>query len=68
MKTRILIEIDKEDADFETRALLLALKNQLAIDSLYDDVFRPVIKYKGEEDIVMHYESMREVMKEHFQL
>lgn len=45
MKTKIIFTIEEE---FEKRALLNAVKNQAIIDNIYDEIFRPVIKYSDD--------------------
>jgi hypothetical protein len=49
------ITVECED-DFDKQAILDAVKNKLAIDQLYDEVFRPIIKYSENELEVDAYE------------
>lgn len=46
MKYTITVETEDE---FERTAIINAVKNKLLIDGIYDDVFRPVIKYSDDE-------------------
>jgi len=47
MKYRITVETEDE---FERQAIINAVKNKVLIDGLYDEVFRPVIKYGDNEE------------------
>ena len=49
MKTKITIEIDHEndDANYEITAINDRHKNKMFVDDLYNQVFRPEIKYKN---------------------
>ena len=48
MKYRITVETEDE---FERQAIINAVKNKVLIDGLYDEVFRPVIKYGDDEEM-----------------
>lgn len=65
MKTKIIFEIE-EDEELEVRSLLSAKKNQIAIDSLYDEVIRPVIKYNLNDDLVNTYQDLWDKLQKHF--
>jgi hypothetical protein len=46
MKYTITVETEDE---FERIAIINAVKNKLLLDGIYDDVFRPIIKYSDDE-------------------
>lgn len=52
MKYTITIETEDQ---FEKEAIIEAVKNKLLIEQLYDDVFRPVIKYGNDEVEIENY-------------
>lgn len=62
MKMRI--EIDVEDR-FEKEAILDAVKNKLKLESVYDEVFRRVIKYSQDEKEVEAYSLVWEKLNEY---
>lgn len=62
MKMRI--EIDVEDR-FEKEAILDAVKNKLKLESIYDEVFRRVIKYSQDEKEVEAYSLVWEKLNEY---
>lgn len=51
MNSRFIFELDEQedDLEFKKRALFRVFKNQLIIDTLYDEVFRPTIKYSEDD-------------------
>lgn len=57
MKYRITIETEDE---FERLAIIHAVKNKLLIDELYNDVFRPIIKYSSDEKEIESYTKVWE--------
>jgi hypothetical protein len=62
MKYTITIETEEE---FERQAICDAVKNKLLLESIYDDVFRPVIKYSEDEKEVEAYTKVWEVLNEY---
>ncbi len=74
MKTEIKFTFDDEDGAsrqevrLATKAILHAEINQAKIDELYDEVFRPVIKYGEDEAQLKFYEEVWEKVSEHFNL
>jgi hypothetical protein len=46
--------------EFDKNAILDAVKNKLAIEQLYDEVFRPVIKYSDDPDKINSYTEVWE--------
>lgn len=56
MKTKITIEIDHENDDvkYEIAAVNDRYKNKMFVDELYNQVFRPMIKYHDNE----HYQEV----------
>lgn len=62
MKMRI--EIDVEDR-FDKEAILDAVKNKLKLESVYDEVFRRVIKYSQDEKEVEAYSLVWEKLNEY---
>lgn len=53
MKTTIILT---PCDDFEHEAIVSAVKNKLKLDCLYDEVFRPVIKYSNDYKEIAAYE------------
>jgi len=62
MKYTITIETEEE---FERQAICDAVKNKLLLENIYDDVFRPVIKYSEDEKEVEAYLKVWEVLNEY---
>ena len=60
MKYKITIHTDD---DFEKQAIIDAIKNKLLIDSLYDDVFRKVIKYSNDQDEIEAFQMVWDNVK-----
>jgi hypothetical protein len=52
---KLTITINTEDS-FEKDAILNATENKIKLDSLYDVVFRPIIRYSQDESEVKSYE------------
>lgn len=63
MKYRITIETEDE---FERVAIINAVKNKVLIDGLYDEVFRPVIKYGDDEEMSEIYYELWEKINAYF--
>lgn len=53
--------------DFDREAITDAVKNKLAIERLYDEVFRPVIKYSEDEGEVSAYETVWNNVKDYLE-
>ena len=53
--------------DFDKEAILDAVKNKLALEQLYNDVFRPVIKYSEDAGEVAAYETVWENVKQYLE-
>jgi cytochrome c556 len=53
--------------DFDREAITDAVKNKLVIEQLYDEVFRPVIKYSEDAGEVAAYETVWENVKEYLE-
>lgn len=64
MKTIITIEIDHENdaAEHELKAIHDRHKNKKFVDELYDEVFRPVIKYDDNQRKVKQYQQIWEMI------
>lgn len=64
---KIIYEIDDKEADFHFKkeAFDCATTYKLKIDTLYDGVFRPKIKY-GQDSNVEIYEKIWQEIYEHF--
>lgn len=60
------ITVECED-DFDREAITDAVKNKLVIEQLYDEVFRPVIKYSENDNEVAAYESVWESVKQYLE-
>jgi hypothetical protein len=60
------ITVECED-DFDREAITDAVKNKLVIEQLYDEVFRPVIKYGENEDLAIAYSEVWEKVKEYLE-
>jgi hypothetical protein len=54
------------ETDEDLMAIVNASRNQMLIDCLYDDVFRPVIKYSDNENDISAYEQVWKKVSEHF--
>ena len=52
MKYTITIECEDE---FDISAITNATKNKLTLEELYDEVFRPVLKYSDDDKLVEAY-------------
>jgi len=73
MKTELKFTFDSDSESrseirLATKALTNAELNQSKIDDLYDDVFRPVIKYGEDEAVAKVYEEVWVKLVEHFEL
>lgn len=53
--------------DFDKEAITDAVKNKLTLEQLYDEVFRPVIKYNEDEKIVAAFETVWEDVKDYLE-
>lgn len=62
MKYNITIECED---DFEVEAITNAVKNKLILDGIYDDVFRPIIKYSEDEKEVEAFEKVWSKLSEY---
>lgn len=60
MKTTITIEIDHENdaAEHELKAIYDRHKNKRFVDDLYDEVFRPIIRYEENTKKRKQYEEV----------
>jgi hypothetical protein len=59
------VKIETED-EFELKAYINATRNHVNIEELYDEVFRPVIKYGEDEDKSALYHELWLKCQEHF--
>lgn len=64
MKYRIIVETEDE---FERMAIINAVKNKLLVDELYNDVFRPVIKYGEDEEEIEWYMKVWEKVSDYLE-
>jgi hypothetical protein len=62
MKYTITVETEDE---FERIAIINAVKNKLLIDELYNEVFRPVIKYSEDEKEIEYFLKVWEKVSEY---
>lgn len=53
--------------DFDAQAIVDAVKNKLALEQLYNDVFRPVIKYSEDAGEVAAYETVWNNVKQYLE-
>ena len=58
------ITVKCED-EFERIAIVNAVKNKRKLDEIYDEVFRPVIKYGDNEDLATSYVTVWEKLSEY---
>lgn len=54
---KFLITVECED-EFDREAVVDCVKNKLLIDSIYDDVFRPVFKYSDNKKEIKAFEMV----------
>ena len=52
MKIKMIITCED---DFEKQAVIDCVKNKLKLESIYADVFRPIIKYNDDDELVKAY-------------
>jgi len=64
MKIKMLITCED---DFEKQAVIDCVKNKLKLESIYDDVFRPVIKYSEDEKLVEAYSLVWNFLAEYLE-
>ena len=65
MKAKIEIEISEDqDLEYELTALAKRYKYKRFFDELYDEVFRPVIKYSDDEKLSNKYEMIWDKIQE----
>jgi predicted kinase len=62
MKYRMVITCDSEE---ELEAITYAMKNKAKVDCMYDDVFRPIIKYSENEREVKAFRLVWETLKDY---
>lgn len=63
---KIKFEIEPED-EFEQKAIVDAVKNKLLIDGIYDEVFRPVIKYGEDEEKIKAYRMVWDAVRDYLE-
>jgi len=60
------ITMECED-DFDKAAILDAVKNKLTLMQLYDEVFRPILKYSEDDNEVAAYEKVWDHLKDYLE-
>lgn len=61
---KVKIEITDLEGD-EVKAVLNCINNQLIIDNVWDEIFRPVIKYSDDEKKVETYQEVWDRWREY---
>ena len=64
MKTIMTFEVEEKE---EAWALVNAVKNKVKIDTLYDEVFRKIIKHSDNNLRVKYTEELWEELSRHFE-
>jgi hypothetical protein len=65
MKAKIEIEISEDhDLEYELTALANRYKYKRFFDDLYDEVFRPVIKYSDDESEIDAFDDVWDKVRE----
>lgn len=64
--SKYTITINCED-EFEMEAHAKAVKNRLKLECVYDEVFRPVIKYSENKELVESYEQVWKKLSEYLE-
>lgn len=63
---KYIIQAECED-EYDRDAFCNAVKNKLLLEGIYNEVFRPIIKYGADEDIVYSYELVWERLSEYLE-
>jgi hypothetical protein len=64
IKCTIIVECDDK---FDEEAIIDAMKNKLTLENMYTEVFRPVIKYSEDDQLVTAYETVWNNLKEYLE-
>ena len=57
----------KTEEKFDLEAIVDAVKNKLLVDCIYDEVFRPIIKYSDDEEKVKAFEMVWEKVSDYLE-
>ena len=62
---KLSIDIEKYDQEYELEAFADRYKNKNRVEELYNQVFRPVIRYSSDNELIKTYETVWEKVAEY---